>query len=532
MENLPLSRSASDLVPATTALFADVAFNEGLLRRISDLLGTRDPELAEAREEVTFEFALSLIGAFTRDNQSPRAYQVLRLLDPVVAEMVLELVREVDFVTGALMPEQRMRAVVLTAAGLMSVVGLHDEAIEIVCDLLVEANYDLDYAHALFVAKRKKRGLSDDLSGQFCPVPFERFDVWPEGDVSLCCGNFLRRRTGNIHTDETDTLWNGQIAQEIRETIHDGTYRYCDKVRCRKFEIGLVDLAKSDEQILEEARPYEAAANEGSSMDQEMLDFARSEVTIVPTGPRMVNLAFDRTCNLTCPSCRNEMISAKPDERDRLIRLADEKIMPLLKDTRLLVVTGSGDPFASKTFRHIMHNLDPYQQPELELKIMTNAVLFTPAEWEKIAHLHGRIRSVTVSIDAARPDTYAVVRRGGNWEKLQANLHFLGGLRSEGAFHEFRLAFCVQDNNWREIPEFIDMGRAVGASVVHFAPIENWGTFSHEGYAQKAMQYPSHPDHEAFKALLESMDLTDPYAEFGVLEEYMKKSPIGMDWMD
>ena len=126
--------------------------------------------------------------------------------------------------------------------------------------------------------------------------------------------------------------------------------------------------------------------------------------------------------------------------------------------------------------------------------------------------------------DAAEPETYAVVRRGGNWDRLQANLRFLGGLRREGAFRELRLAFVVQAENWRQIPAFIAMGREVGASVVHFAPIENWGTFAPAVYESKAVHFPIHPEHLAFKALMASEAVQDSYAEFGVLEAFRAKA--------
>jgi len=531
MEAVAIPAPSADLVSSSAALFASGSFDRALLARISDILRSPAAELADLREAVTFEFAFGLIGVLTSDGQSSRAYDILRNLDEEAAGVVLDMVRETDFVAGALQPHQRTIAVLLSAAGLMSASGLHDEAIELLSGLLVEDNFSLDYAHALFVAKRRKRGLSDELTDTFCPVPFGRFDVGPAGDVALCCALFIQKRAGNINENDPDAIWNGEAAQEIRASIHDGTYRHCDKIRCNRFEHGLVDLTKSDEVLLGESKAYTVTSLETGYMDVETLTLARTKATVVPTGPRLVNLAFDQTCNLICPSCRTDMISAKPAERDRLTRLADEKIMPMLKDTQLLVVTGSGDPFASKTFRHIMHSLDMSKQPQLKLKIMTNGVLFTPAEWEKISHLWGHICSVTVSIDAARPETYAVVRRGGNWDKLQANLRFLGGLHKQGAFPEFRLAFVVQDNNWREIPEFIAMGKEVGANVVHFAPIENWGSFSPEDYAQKAMQYPGHPEHEEFKTFMGSLDMSDPYAHFGVMREYMNSAPVDMDML-
>jgi hypothetical protein len=506
-------------------LFSGSALDGDRLAKVLGVLdaAASDPESGQA---VALAFANHLVETFSRDGQSPIGYGVLRHMNAMAAATVLPFVTDLDFVSGSDNPDAVAAGVVLAAVGLMSAAGQHDDAVAMMTQIHLSDTDCLDYSHALFVAQRKQRGLSDDLAGQFCPVPFERFDVGMGGWVSLCCGMLLRKYPGNVNQQSGLDIWNGMESRDVRQSIHDGSYRYCDKLRCRKFETGLIDLAKPDEQILEETRPFRDAANEGRSIDAEMLGYARSHATTLPVGPRMVNLSFDQTCNLSCPSCRTDIIAAKPAERDQMLRMAEERIMPVLHNTRLLVVTGSGDPFASKTFRHILRSIDPATHPELELKIMTNGVLFTPAEWDKIAHLWGRIRSVTISIDAAKPETYAIVRRGGDWERLQANLRFLGGLRRDGAFRELRLAFVVQAENWREIPAFIAMGRDVGASVVHFGPIENWGTFSPDVFERQAVHYPTHPDHEALRALLASHDPTDRYAEFGLLEALMNKDAL------
>ena len=61
-----------------------------------------------------------------------------------------------------------------------------------------------------------------------------------------------------------------------------------------------------------------------------------------------------------------------------------------------------------------------------------------------------------VSVDAARQDTYEVVRRGGSFDRLCRNLDFLGGLRAERRIDLLRLDFVVQALNFREMPEFVE----------------------------------------------------------------------------
>ena len=59
----------------------------------------------------------------------------------------------------------------------------------------------------------------------------------------------------------------------------------------------------------------------------------------------------------------------------------------------------------------------------MRINLHTNAVLCDERAWDDCS-LHGRVDEVDVSIDAARPETYAIVRRGGNFERLLKNLNF------------------------------------------------------------------------------------------------------------
>jgi hypothetical protein len=71
----------------------------------------------------------------------------------------------------------------------------------------------------------------------------------------------------------------------------------------------------------------------------------------------------------------------------------------------------------------------------------------------------------------------------------------------------------VQANNWREMPEFAELGRKFGVDVVLFTGLKNWGTYSREDYAERAVHLPEHPDYDAFKRWLQQ----PAFSEKGVL---------------
>lgn len=462
------------------------------------------------------EVASALIAAFEGDRQSPAAYDFLRTIAPEAAEVIAGLLQIANFPTGSEDPSGIQEPIILAFAGALSAAGQNKEAMGLLEGLLVRTPNRLPLSHAMFVAQRRQARQSDDLRGRFCEVPFEGFDVLPGGNVHLCCAAFMSKSVGNLFFQTHEEIWNSPDAQLVRESIHDGSFRYCDKLKCPRFADGLPAASSVIEDTAASSAPVARDWMGRSVSHGRLVPIVEGKLTDLAVAPSKINLSFDKTCNLACPSCRTDFIAAKSAERDSMLTLANAKIMPLLETASLVTVTGSGDPFASKTFRTILRSIDPERCPELMVQIATNGVLFTPQEWDRIAHLHGRIAGVNVSIDAACPETYDVVRRGGDWSRLLANLEFLTGLVRKGAFATVNLCFVVQALNWREMPAFVRLGRDLGVDQVYFSLLENWGTFNSAQFAANAIHFEKHPEHRQFRQLLAtSPELDDPIVWLG-----------------
>jgi MoaA/NifB/PqqE/SkfB family radical SAM enzyme len=104
----------------------------------------------------------------------------------------------------------------------------------------------------------------------------------------------------------------------------------------------------------------------------------------------------------------------------------------MLKDARLAIVTGSGDPFASKNFRQLIERMTADEFPDLRFQVMTNAMLLTEREWDNFPALHERTAHLRISIDAATGPTHEKLRRGAKWDVMERNLAFAGRLRAAG----------------------------------------------------------------------------------------------------
>lgn len=347
-----------------------------------------------------------------------------------------------------------------------------------------------------------------DLSDKFCGTPFHKFDVL-DGSTHLCCASWIQQSSGDLNTTPNwQDVWNSDTSKAIRASIHDGSFRYCNKTACP--HIGANTL------------PTKAKV---ASESQEWQEIIENELTVLPAGPKRVTLAYDKTCNLSCPSCRTEKYGADSAERARFDELQERAILPMLKNATLVDVTGSGDPFASKNFRHLMQRLTAEDYPGLQFQIMTNGMLLTPREWERFPSLHnGRISILRLSLDAATGPTHEKLRRGARWPVMEENLAFLRQLREQGHIGHLVYASAVQVDNYREMGDMIDLAKSFGADQVNFLRMTNWGTFTDAEYQHAAVFMPSHPQHADFLEAMQDPRLRDPIACLHDLSDFMRRT--------
>lgn len=328
--------------------------------------------------------------------------------------------------------------------------------------------------------------------GKICRKPFEYFEIGTprEGQVPCyaCCPEILPNITGDLAKNSLDEIWNSDEFQKVRASILDGSYIYCKTDLCPEIQSdNLLDI--------------------GVIEDQSILDaYFKGELSL-KSRPKEINLSFDQTCNLACPSCRTDFITKATDEQRGLMeKITADLLSRDLSDTKIIACS-SGDPFVGEYFRKFLFELEGDKHPGLKIQIMTNGVLFNRSAWEKMHKIHKQLAMVCISIDAATESTYQITRKGGNWKMLMENLEFLSGLRMRGEIPFLRLDFVVQDHNFREIPEFVELGERLKVDQVFFQKIANWGTFSAEEYQKRCIYDESHPDYPEFLEIITSKAL-------------------------
>lgn len=331
-----------------------------------------------------------------------------------------------------------------------------------------------------------------------CHNPFEWFEIHPDGKVFSCCPAWLKRPLGNLLTDNLDDIWNGAIARELRRSIHDGSFRHCNRGRCPRLANGTAPVGVFSELRFGLVR-----------------DVFEAEQVVLPWGPKKLNLCYDRSCNLACSSCRSGVYVASEEERRRAEYLSGRVQRELAPQARQLIISGTGDPFASSSYRRLLEEFVPHDYPQLEsIHLHSNGLLWNAAAWQSIQAAQPFIRTAEISIDAASSATYAA-NRGGDFEQLLENLTFLASLPIA-----ITLSFVVQQNNYHEMADFVSLAQGFGFAV-YFSQLVNWGTFSREEFRRRAVYLPGHPEYSAFCHKLQDVAWTEK-VDLGNLQTVLK----------
>lgn len=172
-------------------------------------------------------------------------------------------------------------------------------------------------------------------------------------------------------------------------------------------------------------------------------------------------------CNLRCKMCYYSFdYRRKREQMDQpLFRKIADEVFP---KTRFLYLSCATEPLMHKQFSEFVRITGEYKVPFTSF--CTNGQLLTKEVVQ--ACIDTGWSEIIVSIDGATAATYEEIRRGGKWERLQANLELLGEMkRQAGARHPaLRINFTCMESNIRELPamaEFAIKHRAHSLHVRH-----------------------------------------------------------------
>ena len=318
-----------------------------------------------------------------------------------------------------------------------------------------------------------------------CAVPFTSLEIHDHARF-LCCASWLKKYLPE-DTSPIDA-WTSDEANDIRDSILDGSYRYCDSLHCPM----LHQLEKFGPTG--KINPLYHKDNLPPQVQSKIDDYKNGVLA-----PSVIQFSFDRTCNLECPSCRVKLFTAnkkKIDEVEATIQQIEESYG---YSATTLYITGSGDPFISVGFRNFLRNFDKNKWPKLKsIHLHTNATKWNKKMWESMPNIHKYVKSCEISIDACTKETYETKTRiNGNWNELIENLKFIATLPH---LKRIKPSFVVQTHNYKEMKLFYDLMIDIfgDKANVYYGKITNWGTFSADEFKKHEIWNPSHPEYSDF----------------------------------
>jgi len=337
------------------------------------------------------------------------------------------------------------------------------------------------------------RNMQSIYSNRFCRQPWSFVEVQGDGNIYNCCPGWITKPLGNILEQSWEEVWNGKVAQEYRQSMLDSTFKNCIKENCAHL---LSDTLREGSPVFEK---------------KDLNILWRKLKTIDNTGPLVVNLCYDRSCNLSCPSCRDELVmnSPKSYEWNNIEKIHKIVMDEIIKDAYRLYITGTGDPFASPFFRSFLQEFDSKKYPKIGMiHLHTNGTLWTKSMWESMKNVHPLVKSVEISIDASTRETYEIVRRNGDWDMLMDNLDYINTLDT---IEEINLSFVVQNINYKEIFDFEklkDKLNNIPRVRTHYYKLLDWGHM--DNFEEMAVWKSEHKNYSDFiKVWNEFVDKTD-----------------------
>lgn len=316
-----------------------------------------------------------------------------------------------------------------------------------------------------------------DLKNYICNVPFNSLEIHDQ-TYFACCPSWLPNKI-EISEYPLMDVYNSAPLIDIRNSILDGSFKYCNKELCPFLSKLVNDGVTSGPITLKSKSNINSPIVKNNTPDHLLMN-------------------FDRTCNYKCPSCRVDLIVENSQGIKRVEKRIEEIDEFYSQHVKTLYITGSGDPFVSVGFRNYLRNFKPEKYPNLNLiHLHTNASMWNKEMWDSMPNVHKYVKTCEISIDAGTKDTYEnKTRLGGNWDNLINNLKFISTLPIT-----VKTSFVVQDSNYGEMDIFYDLMYSIFGNKVNvfFGKITNWGTFSNDEFKVKQIWDVNHPEHELFK---------------------------------
>lgn len=193
--------------------------------------------------------------------------------------------------------------------------------------------------------------------------------------------------------------------------------------------------------------------------------YARNNIQELDTYPRRIQIIPTIKCNYRCVMCfQSHEEHKKGGEIDFAIF---EKLNHVFPFVHQVYFTG-GEPLM---YSEMPRALEFLGRHGCEISMSTNGAMLTGKRLEMaFRYMH----TVKISLDAATPETYARIRKNGNFAKVLSNIGRLSSLkkRHDSPLPHIDLSFVAMRSNIEELPKLVFLAHRYGVrniSVGHLA---------------------------------------------------------------
>lgn len=279
----------------------------------------------------------------------------------------------------------------------------------------------------------------------FCSYPWERFKINPEGDVAMCC--FQGDKTlGNLMNNDFDELWNGKVANYIRNNLSDNKWPIpcSNSGSCPYRNVG---------------KNYQFELNYGELPIDLEIDLPTQHCNIGGEKPDEENPA--------CIMCERHKVGWKRFWQEDHLEEICEKLKFLVPTLRSIHVQGIAEPFWKGYIFQILEWLDIKSYPNIVISTTTNGTLMSKRVRSQFLEYENSI--LVWSLDAATPNTFKLIRRVDAYSKITENLK---AYCEERNFEKQKVRIHNNINllNIQEVEGMIDLAAEVGIDEINFNP--------------------------------------------------------------
>ena len=315
--------------------------------------------------------------------------------------------------------------------------------------------------------RTEKQGITNN-----CNLPFKVVSIDHDGNCMLCtCDGWLPISVCNImDIDSFDKIWQTTRAIALQQDVSSKKFTYCSVDSC--------NIKKQD--VLFENY--------------------------------FINLNYDESCNLACPTCRPQAINITSGTKyEHKLKMSKHisKLISKFDHACTINMSGNGDPFASLIYRKFLMTVEP--NPKHKYRLLTNGLLLKKLLAK--TKIYNNIDVIDISIDAGDQQTYERVRKGGSWPVLIENLDYLKSLNLDVLI---RLNMVVQVENFHSIKHFDKLLQKYNWNG-RISRLEDWSTFNKKQWQWRNISDKSHPLHGNLEQQIKNITNKKIFIGAGVL---------------